>query len=304
MELLNDLDHIIALNQEFELSDEVIDAFQSCIYESYSTHKRSFGWRETNDSYKILLSEIMLQQTQTDRVVPKYNAWIAALPDFESLAKADFPKVLGLWQGLGYNRRALALHKVAKVVVEEYESKLPQEVEQLKALPGIGNYTAAAICNFAFNKPTPLVETNIRAVYLHTFFADRIEVHDKELMPIISRTMDNKNSRDWFYALMDFGVMLKKQFKNPSRKSKHHTLQSKFEGSDRQIRGKILRILLKDSAVRFERLCEVLDEDSITRLEELMIDLFPYEHGCPANNCGNPISWEEDGCSDHPHINP
>ncbi len=276
MELFIDLHHVISLYRETGLSDEVVDAFRSCIYEFYSANKRDFAWRQTRDPYKILLSEIMLQQTQTDRVMPKYDAWIAALPDFKSLAQADFPTVLGLWQGLGYNRRALALHKVAKVVVAGYEAKLPQDVDQLKALPGIGNYTAAAVCNFAFNKPTPLIETNIRAVYIHTFFNDRIDVHDKELMPLISQTMDYQHCRDWFYALMDLGVLLKKQFKNPSRKSRHHTMQSKFEGSDRQVRGRILRILLKETEVNFDPLVGILEEDK-ERVEKILNTLIKDE---------------------------
>lgn len=269
MEVLTDLDHIVGLYGESGLSGEVADAFRSCLYEFYHANKRDFSWRQTNDPYKILLSEIMLQQTQTDRVAKKYDVWIASLPDFECLAKADFPTVLGLWQGLGYNRRALALHKVAKLVVDAYGGQLPNDMQKLIALPGIGSYTAAAVCNFAFNKPTPLIETNIRAVYIHTFFNDRIDVHDKELMPLISKTLDGKNPREWFYALMDLGVLLKKQFKNPSRKSKHHTRQSKFEGSDRQIRGRILRILLKEKKRNLDQLVAILQEDK-ERVEKIL----------------------------------
>ncbi len=270
---MEELSYLTDLYKHHGFNDELYDAFQSCVYDYYQSNKRDFSWRQTNDPYKILLSEVMLQQTQTFRVAKKYDAWLAALPDFASLAKADFPTVLGLWQGLGYNRRALALHNVAKAVVSTHDGKLPNDVETLITLPGIGNYTAAAVCNFAFNKPTSLIETNIRAVYIHTFFHDQVDVHDKELMPLIEQTMDSKNPRDWFYALMDFGVMLKKQFKNPSRKSRHHTRQSKFQGSDRQIRGKILRILLKQSEVSFDQLIETLQEDSerLMRITEQLI---------------------------------
>ncbi|MEX2438173.1 MAG: hypothetical protein WD449_02875, partial [Candidatus Babeliales bacterium] len=169
MEVLTDLQHIIGLYEDSGFTDEVRDAFQSIIYEYYRVYQRDFPWRKTHDSYAILLSEIMLQQTQTDRVIQKYEAWLSVFPNFATLAIAEFPEVLRLWQGLGYNRRALALHTTAKMVVQNFAGSLPQDFDTMITLPGIGNYTAAAVCNFAFNKPVPLIETNIRAVYLHIF---------------------------------------------------------------------------------------------------------------------------------------
>jgi A/G-specific adenine glycosylase len=268
---------------------EVIDSFRSLVYEFYSSQGRSFPWRETHDPYAILLSEVMLQQTQTYRVERKYLDWLNALPSFTSLAEAEFSEVLRLWQGLGYNRRALALHRLAQEVVTIYGGQLPKEMKQLSVLPGIGTYTAAAIRNFSFKLATPLIETNIRTVYLHIFFPETVDVHDKQLMPLIEKTMDVENCREWFYALMDLGVLLKKYFKNPSRKSRHHSRQSKFEGSDRQIRGQILRLLLKEQALTQVQFQQTLHEDSkrIQRiLETLLKDqlLIKYKNQFRLNN--------------------
>jgi len=228
--------------------------FVSMVWEYYAAHKRSFPWRETINSYNIVVSEVMLQQTQTDRVVEKYYAFTQALPTFEALAAVDFAELLALWSGLGYNRRALYLHSLARVVVEKYGGILPDNPELLVELPGIGKATAASITAFAFNRPTVFIETNIRAVFIHEFFADRTDVHDREIIPHVAATVDQQNAREWYYALMDYGVMLKKKHKNPSRRSAHHTQQSRFEGSERQIRGMILRALLEQPLLAREDL--------------------------------------------------
>jgi len=242
--------------------------FQQLVYDYYRKHMRSFPWRETTDPYAILVSEFMLQQTQTDRVVPKYEAFLARFPNFETLAKATQSDVLTLWQGLGYNRRALHLHKTAQHVDELFNSQLPSDQIALQSLSGIGPYTAAAIGAFAFNQPTIVIETNIRTVFIHHFFADKEDVHDKDILPLIKETVGSSNPREWYYALMDYGVYLKKMHPNPNRKSKHYTKQSKFEGSDRQIRGAILRILLNDKHTELSVLAEHLNEDK-ERLEKV-----------------------------------
>jgi A/G-specific adenine glycosylase len=223
--------------------------FQSFIWQFYRDHGRSFAWRNTENPYYILVSEVMLQQTQTYRVEPKYEQFIAELPTIESLAHASLCTVLSLWQGLGYNRRGKYLHELAKQIVTEHNGIIPDIPEKLIQLPGIGKNTAASICAFAFNKPTIFIETNIRAVYIHSFFAGSDQVDDKELLPFITQTVDHTNPREWYYALMDYGVYLKKQCVNPSRASKHYTKQSKFEGSDRQIRGAIIRLLTKQTDI-------------------------------------------------------
>lgn len=224
---------------------ETFAAFQNIIWEYYGSNKRSFAWRNTTEPYHIVASEIMLQQTQTDRVTPKFDLFINRFPTFQALASASFESVLAAWKGLGYNRRALALQKIAQTVVTEHQGILPAEPDLLVTWPGLGKATAASITAFAYNLPTVFIETNIRTVFIHLFFSDAADIHDKQLMPLIEKTVCTQNPREWYYALMDYGVMLKKQFKNPSRKSAHYTKQSSFKGSDRRIRGLILEHLLK-----------------------------------------------------------
>ncbi|MBU7014223.1 MAG: A/G-specific adenine glycosylase [Theionarchaea archaeon] len=230
--------------QASPLAPESIAAFRTLIYDYYSVCGRSFPWRETTNPYRILVSEFMLQQTQTQRVKAKYNQFIHAFPDIHALADAPFKDVLKVWQGLGYNRRALNLKKTAELVVTRFHGDLPSDVAILETLPGIGKATAGALAAFAFLKPAVFIETNIRTVYIHFFFSDREIVRDTEILPLVKVTLDRRNPREWYYALMDYGVMIKKSEKNPSRRSAHHQKQSPFEGSDRQIRGKILHILL------------------------------------------------------------
>jgi len=219
-------------------------SFIKTIYDYYLLHKRSFPWRDVDNPYYVLVSEIMLQQTQTYRVEPKFAGFIAQFPTLESLASAPLSAVLAAWQGLGYNRRAKFLHQAACQIVAQHEGSVPCDPAVLQQLPGIGAATAASISAFAYNTPTVFIETNIRAVYIHFFFPDRSDVHDRELLPLIEQTLDCVSPRQWYYALMDYGVMLKKTQVNPSRKSKHHTKQSRFVGSTRQVRGAVLRALL------------------------------------------------------------
>jgi A/G-specific adenine glycosylase len=234
------------------LSQEKIMSFQKHILDYYAIHGRMFVWRQTYNPYHILVSEIMLQQTQTDRVIKKYEAFIAAFPTLHELAAASLHSVLILWQGLGYNRRCLALHKAAQILVEKYGGSIPSCPEKLQELPGIGAYTAGAICAFAYNKPVVFIETNIRTVFIHYFFVNRENVKDAEIMPFIEKTLYTHDPRLWYYALMDYGAMLKKQIKNPNTRSAHYVVQSKFEGSDRQVRGAMLRLLLHGVALPSE----------------------------------------------------
>jgi A/G-specific adenine glycosylase len=188
----------------------------------------------------------MLQQTQVERVLQKYPQFIAAFPDFKTLAQAPLRDILQVWQGMGYNRRALFLKKIAEVVVEKFNGRLPKTIEELMRLPGIGKNTAASVLAFAFNKPVAFIETNIRSVFIHFFFQDRNDVNDREILPLVEKTMDSKNSREWYNALMDYGVMLKKNHLNPSRKSAHHQKQEKFEGSNRQVRGMLIKVITEN----------------------------------------------------------
>lgn len=235
--------------------------FKKEVWEYYHANARPMPWRETRDPYKILVSEVMLQQTQVPRVMIKYQEFIAAFPNVKSLADAPLADVLAKWQGLGYNRRAKFLKQTAQKIVEEYNGVFPQEHSQLVTLPGIGPATAAAILTYAYNKPIPFIETNIRAVYIHHFFKDEHDITDKQLEPLIAQTIDHNNPREWNWALMDYGTYLKKQHKNPATKSKHHVKQSKFEGSKRQKRGKILKHLLECGVATRAQLMEVTGAD-------------------------------------------
>jgi A/G-specific adenine glycosylase len=229
------------------LSSARIRAFRNKIHAHYDAHGRNLPWRRTRNPYRILVSEIMLQQTQVERVIEKYKEFIAAFPDFSSLAKAPLAKVLKIWSGMGYNRRALSLKSLAQKVVEEHRGRLPSDQEKLLALPGIGKYTAGAVTAFAFNQPVVFMDTNIRRVYIHEFFHDRSDIHDDEIIPLLEQTMDARNPGKWYNALMDYGTMLKSEQANPNRRSAHYTKQSPFENSNRQVRGSILKLLVKEA---------------------------------------------------------
>jgi len=192
----------------------------------------------------------MLQQTQTSRVSEKYMEFIKKFPDFNALAKAPLEAVLKAWQGLGYNRRAIALKKIAEIIVSNYNEKLPSDLETLKSFPQIGNNTASSILTFAFNIPTYFIETNIRRVYIYFFFQDKKIVYDKDILKVAKKTIDISNPREWYYGLMDYGVMLKKTHPELNKKSAHYRKQSKFKGSNREIRGEILKILLKENSLK------------------------------------------------------
>lgn len=232
-----------------QLSNQKIASFRDFIWAFYEKEGRIFEWRNVDNPYFILISEIMLQQTQTYRVEPKYRAFIEEFPNFDALAQASLRDVLGMWQGLGYNRRGKFLHQTAQRVVQEFGGNLPDDPQILVTLPGIGKNTAGSISAFAFNKPIVFIETNIRTVFIHSFFKDQESVHDNLILPLVEQTVDRGNPREWYYALMDYGVHLKKMMPNPNRRSKHHVLQSKFEGSDRQIRGAIIRALVEHPAL-------------------------------------------------------
>ncbi len=254
------------------LSEQVIGQFRQMVYGYYREHCRVLPWREHATSWQVLVSEVMLQQTQVERVIPKYPAFLGQFPDPASLVAAPLPELLAAWQGLGYNRRALALQRAARMLVEQYDGQVPDDPEQLRQLPGIGSYTAGAIAAFAFNQPTVFLETNIRAVLLHLFCADRQQVADKELLLIAERTLDRQQPGQWYNALMDYGSDLKRRFPNPSRRSRQHSVQSRFEGSDRQVRGAVLRLLLKETSMQETVLCEQLAVES-GRLQRILAEL-------------------------------
>jgi A/G-specific adenine glycosylase len=222
-----------------------IDQLHEKVWGFYREHGRDLPWRENPQPYEVFVSEVMLQQTQVGRVLAAYPAFLGRFAGFEALAEAPVAAVLEQWQGMGYNRRALWLRKAAQMVVEDYGGVLPHDPAELEKLPGIGSNTAGSVAAFAYEVPVVFIETNIRRVFLHEFFADREGVPDDELQPLIEAALDRERPREWYYALMDYGADLAKGRANPNRRSKHYARQSKFEGSLRQVRGEVLRRLLE-----------------------------------------------------------
>ena len=227
------------------LSSRAKAIFRKTVRTYYQQEGRILPWRETVDPYHILVSEIMLQQTQVDRVLGKYTVFLQKFPDFKALNRASLRSVLKVWQGLGYNRRARNLKMIAHRVLEENGGVLPDDQERLSNLPGVGMATAGAITAFAFNKPVVFIETNIRTVFLYFFFRDHDNVRDADIMPYIDATLDRRHPRVWYWALMDLGVEIKRRYGNIARKSAHYSRQSRFQGSNRYLRGQIIRLLTR-----------------------------------------------------------
>ena len=214
------------------------DDFRELIHQKGRELYRPMPWRDQPTLYYVLVSELMLQQTQVARVLAKFTEFTTEFPDIESLAAAELTEVLRAWQGLGYNRRAQYLHRASQAIAA---GAPVTTLDDLVELPGIGINTAGAIMNYVYQVPTPFIETNIRTVYLHHFFADQAAVADRDILPIVERTMDQANPRQWFWALMDYGSELKAQGKGKLSASRHYAKQSQFTGSLRQMRGEILR---------------------------------------------------------------
>lgn len=214
--------------------------FQQQVWAASRDLYRPMPWRDDPSFYNVLVSELMLQQTQVDRVRTKFHEFMNAFPTIESLAQATLADVLVVWQGLGYNRRAKFLHEAAHYVVLHGQ---PKTRDELIKLPGVGVNTAGAIMNYVYEVPTPYIETNIRTAYFHHYFAESHNVSDAELLKVVTRTLDHESPREWFYALMDYGTCLKKQGGGRLDVSKHYKKQSPLKGSVREVRGDIIRVL-------------------------------------------------------------
>jgi A/G-specific adenine glycosylase len=255
------------MKNQKKLSQQDIQKFRKTVYHHWDNYGRDLPWRRTDTPYNIIVSEIMLQQTQVARVIAKYEEFITTFPDIESLARAPLQQILTIWHGLGYNRRALSLQKMAEEVLKIHNGRIPNNVSLLKTLPGIGNATAHAVCAFAFNQPVIFIETNIRTVFIHHFLSTKDEVKDSDIRPLVTQTLDSKNPRRWYNALMDYGAALKKEHLNPGRKSAHYKRQAPFEGSARQVRGAILSTLVEATTISLDELCAALPfgDDRIKR---------------------------------------
>ena len=217
--------------------------FNEEIWEQGRQLYRDMPWRDNTESYFVLVSELMLQQTQVDRVIPKFELFMHTFPTIASLAIAPLADVLTVWSGLGYNRRAKFLHEAAKKVVAEFDGVIPGTYDELVSLPGIGPNTAGAILAYSFNVPVVFIETNVRTVYFHHFFEDQALVTDKELKELVAQTVDQEHPREWYWAMMDYGSYLKKQGVGRINKSSHYKKQASLKGSLREVRGLILKAL-------------------------------------------------------------
>ncbi len=238
------------------LSPKEVTAFQQLVLTFYREKGKHYPWRETRDPYTILVSECMLQQTQADRVTEKFTKFMEAFPTLTALAEAEKADVIARWKGLGYNRRALYLQRAATEILSHHGGSVPDDPAILRTLPGIGRYTSRSIPVFAFDRPEVLIETNIRSVYIHHFFTDSDQVSDAEIEPLVERTLYREEAHAWYSALMDYGSYLKKEHKKITARSSAYKKQSPFKGSDRQVRGRILEILLEKGSCPAEKLVE------------------------------------------------
>ena len=264
------------------VTDEVLKAFQQAVLEHYRVHARPFPWRDISDPYHILVSEIMLQQTQTSRVEEKFPAFIARFPAVTDLAATSLHEVLEEWQGLGYNRRAKFLHRMARDIVERHAGCVPQTPEVLQSLPGIGPNTAGSIAVYAFDYPAVYIETNIRALFIHVFFHEADTVPDEAIRALVEKTLYRPKPSLWYNSLMDAGVLVKKHHGNPARKSATHSKQTAFEGSRRQVRGRIIAALLEEPGAGKIRLQRIIDaQTSVVSevLDALMAEGFVRREG-------------------------
>jgi len=251
------------------------------LWSYYDVHGRhNLVWRRKHTPYAVVVSEIMLQQTQVVRVQEYFKNWMKKYPSWRALARAPLRDVLISWQGLGYNRRGKYLHDIATIVTETYKGKLPQDRTSLEALPGIGHYTAGSIRAFAFNESDIFMETNIRTVlFYHLYDYKNItlkSIDDKELLLVLEKYLSHdkraqKNPCEFYWALMDYGSHLKQTVGNLNTRAKAHTKQSRFEGSRRQLRAALLRFILEESRTKKEILTQGAKDTQVT--QELLDDL-------------------------------
>ena len=229
-----------------------IPDFQRLILEWGRDNRRDMLWRNTRDPYKILVSEVMLQQTQVSRVLPKYEEFLCEFPTLKALADSSQASLLRTWQGLGYWNRALRLRDAARVIVNEFDGKFPRDPASLMQLPGVGPYTAGAVACFAFGSTEPFLDTNIRRVYLFFFFPGEDDVPDSRIMEIASRAVWTEDPREWGYALFDYGATELRDRKI-NRRSRHYARQPAFEGSFRSFRTQALRHVLAQENMSLSR---------------------------------------------------
>ncbi len=223
-----------------KLSKKRILSFQMMIFAWWKKNQRDLPWRHTRDPYKILVSEVMLQQTQVTRVVSKYKEFLRQFPDIDTLANASPAQVLRAWKGMGYNRRALYLHKAAQIVGQEYHGKFPKDEKLLTKLPGLGKYTARALLVFAYKQDISLVDTNIRQIIAHFFFSDKPQ-KESIIQDVADQLLPKGKAWEWHQALMDYGALrLARARSGQAFGNKALQRQKPFKDSNRFYRGRII----------------------------------------------------------------
>lgn len=266
-------------------SHELIALFKQTVQQHYrQSGRHDLPWRLPEpsgsfDAYKIVVSELMLQQTQVARVIPKYAEFLAAFPSVAVLAAAPLGQVLRVWSGLGYNRRAKFLHLAAQAIMTDHAGVFPPDLPSLMRLPGVGPNTAGAVLAYAFNQPVVFIETNIRTVYLRHFYQAAVGVADRDILKLVALTLDRDQARAWYWALMDYGSYLKRTFGNPNRAGQGYQRQSAFIGSDRAVRGQIIKRLAGTSISHQELAAVVADERFETIVSALLAEGLIQQQG-------------------------
>lgn len=260
-------------------SKKALDSFVALVWDYYERNGRhNFAWRHDISPYRIVISEVMLQQTQVSRIEKYFPEFLGRFPDFDALSRASNADMLSAWQGLGYNRRGLYLRELANEVMTIHGGILPADPEVLKTLPGIGKATAGSLAAFAYNIPTVFIETNIRRVFIHHFFPWRTDVSDREIEVLVAKSVSPTRAREWYWALMDYGTHLAKMVPNPNKKSIHHKKQPAFKGSNREVRGAIVRLFARHKkSLKLEEIQRVVGfepERMLTALDTLVHDGF------------------------------
>jgi len=254
-----------------KMSPEIIRKFQEKIFLFYRCQRRDLPWRQTTDPYRILVAEIMLQQTQVERVIPFYESWLACWSTVEELAGASLKEVLSQWMGLGYNNRAKRLLEAAKKITADYDGDVLAACQDYKNIPGVGEYTSKAVRIFAANENLAAVDTNIRRILIAEFVL--VNPSMAEIRKLAERCLPAARSRDWHNALMDYGALFLTAAKSGIRPVSR---QSPFLGSVRQLRAEILRELLKRAKIplqtyqnddRFPKALEGLKKEGLCRVE-------------------------------------
>jgi A/G-specific adenine glycosylase len=261
----------------------------------YRDHARDLPWRHTRDPYRILVAEVMLQQTQVDRVLPKYEQWLAAFPTLDRLAEAPTGEVIRLWAPLGYNSRAVRLQAIARQCIASFEGRMPACFDELLQLTGVGRYTAGAVACFAYEQQVTFWDTNVRRVLTRIFRGPSEVLSERDMEDLAAEVLPPNDSYDWHQALMDLGAticvsrgprcdlcpamnecaahpaILFQPLAVAERRGKYEA--KPFETTNRYFRGRVVDALRERSPLSLADLAARLDRDDRDWLDNLVAGL-------------------------------